>query len=65
MFAGRYKHQVKLGRCISQQVGYRITYFGIGYPVVIIQEQIDVIVDIGQIVDPRGYDGVERHQSDV
>jgi hypothetical protein len=33
--------------------------------VVIIQEQIDVIVDIGQIVDPRGNNGVERHQSDV
>jgi hypothetical protein len=35
------------------------------YPVVIIQEQIDVIVDIGQIVDSRGNNGVERHQSDV
>jgi hypothetical protein len=29
-------------------------YFVIGHPMVVIQEQIDIAVDIGQIVDPSG-----------
>ena len=55
-------HHVKLGRGVSQQVRYRAINFVIGYTVVIIQEQIDVIVNVGQIVDPSGNNRVKRHQ---
>ena len=55
---------MKLGRGMLQEERQGIMYFRMGYPVIIIQEQIDFVFAVGQLVDQRGNDRIYRHQEE-
>jgi hypothetical protein len=55
---------MKLARGMLQEERQGVMYFRMGYPVIIIQEQIDFIFAVGQLVDQSGNDRIYRHQEE-
>ena len=60
----RGQHQMKLGRSMLQEERQGVMYFRTGYPVIIIQEQIDFVVAVGKLVDQSGNDRIYRYQEE-
>jgi hypothetical protein len=60
----RGQHQMKLGRGMLQEERQGVMYFRMGYPVIVIQEQVDFVFAVGQLVDQRGNDRIYRHQEE-